>query len=44
MRKDVCEEIREHIPICSGMPMVIMLDDTHSLNNILDQIQGGNNA
>ena len=40
VRKEVVQEIRKHIPICSGMPMVIMLDDTHSLNNILDQIQG----
>ena len=40
VRKEVCEEIRKYIPKCSGMDMVIILDDTHTLNTILDQIQG----
>lgn len=43
VRKEVCEEIRKYIPRCSGMDMVIILDDTHTLNTILDQIQGDEN-
>ena len=43
IRHEICESIRKYLKYNNGQEWILMLDETISLNEVLDKIEKGEN-